>query len=114
VIPQSVNDLPSTDKVDGLDAIIDAVCQRHPGVTREALWSRERTERLVLARFLAFYVARHCTDLSFNEIARHFKKDHTSVINGVQAVEKRMSVNEVYRSKVELWVAFFSNRRDRK
>lgn len=53
----------------------------HTAVTVEELDSRNRTERVAHARFMAMALAREATNLSLVEIGRFFKRDHGTVIH---------------------------------
>jgi len=48
-----------------------------------------RRDDIIRARHLAMWVARHATDKSFPQIARVFKRDHTTVLYAIGAFEKR-------------------------
>jgi hypothetical protein len=46
----------------------------------------ERTSPGVEARFVAWFLIRELTELSYPEIGRRFDRHHTTVLNGVQVV----------------------------
>jgi chromosomal replication initiation ATPase DnaA len=60
------------------------------GVTADDVTGSSRFPMVVRARFVAAYVLRHHYRLSFPEIARVLAKDHSSVMRGIKAVERRM------------------------
>lgn len=59
-------------------------------VPLDDLCSPRRTPNLVRARQLAIYVARNCTTASLADIARAFKRDHSTVLHSVRAIDKRL------------------------
>jgi chromosomal replication initiator protein len=72
-----------------VDAIQEAVCSIL-GVSRQELLSPTRTARVAEARQLSMYLARDLTPLSLAQIARRFKRDHTTVLHAVRAVSSRL------------------------
>ena len=70
-------------------AIQEAVCSVL-GVSRDDLLSPKRTARVTRARQLAMYLARDLTSLSLAQIARQFKRDHSTVLHAVRAVSRRL------------------------
>ncbi len=77
-----------------VQSIIDAVCDTLD-VTRDQLLSRSRHKHVVMARTLAFYLARTHTPQSFPEIAVAFNRpSHSTVITGYQRACSKMRANE--------------------
>ena len=90
-----------------ITAIVDAtatVC----GVPAETILGFSRKQHHVEARYLAMFVARTTTDLSYPEIARAFSgRDHTSVMHGVRRIEQLVTESEDVRAKlhkIEAWM----------
>ena len=74
--------------------IIEVVCD-HLNVTPEQLLSRSRNKHVVLARTVAFYLARKHTSQSFPEIAVAFNRpSHSTVITGYQRGSLQAERNE--------------------
>ena len=49
------------------------------------------------------YLCRELTDVSLNNIAKLLgKKDHTTIIHGINKVEAELSTNEEFRNKMEI------------
>ena len=70
--------------------IIDAVCRTFRLAPPE-LASKSRKQGVVMARNTAFFLARKYTDLSLNDIGRHFNRKHSTVLKGITKVEREMS-----------------------
>ena len=70
-----------------VEKIISEVARSY-NVSENDILSNRRTANLVLARKVAMYITREITDLSFKAIGEAFGKDHTTVLYGVQTIEK--------------------------
>ena len=62
-------------------------------LTEAQLKSKVRTSQIALARQIARYLSRKRRNISYQEIGKAFGKDHTTVRNNVQKIEKR-SLND--------------------
>ncbi len=61
-----------------------------------------RKKKVVEARQIAMYLSRYLTNKSLNEISKAFKKkDHTTVLNAIEKVEKRMEKDRKFKLTVE-------------
>lgn len=69
-------------------------------VTFDSLTSRGRSNQVAIPRQVIFYVARELTDVTSTELGRIFRKDHGTVLYGVNAVKDRMGVDEEFASQV--------------
>jgi chromosomal replication initiator protein len=70
-------------------AIQEAVCSVL-GVSREDLLSSKRTARVARARQLAMYLTRDLTSLSLAQIARQYKRDHSTVLHAIRTVSSKL------------------------
>ncbi len=73
-----------------LDQILDHVCKLFQ-VSREGICSKSRKKQHVMARNVAFYIARRFTDFSLKEIGYRLNRRHSTVIKGITNVEKEIS-----------------------
>ena len=64
------------------------------GVSILDLRSRRRGKREAEARHLVCYLAREMTILSYPQIAKQLDRDHTTIMHGVQRVEKWLADNK--------------------
>jgi chromosomal replication initiator protein len=70
--------------------IILAETARYFGLRREDLVSKSRSRPLTTARHVAMYILRELTQLSLVKIGELFDRDHTTVMHGIQKVERLM------------------------
>jgi chromosomal replication initiator protein len=70
--------------------VVHEVCQEF-SITREELLSRKRTARIALPRHVAMYLCRHHTDRPLAAIGAALGgRDHSTVVHGVSAIERRL------------------------
>jgi chromosomal replication initiator protein len=79
--------LAQTDSVITLGDI-EAVTAAFFGVTAADLHSSRRTRTVSVARMVTMYLARRHTQMSYPEIGRFMGKNHSSVVLGVQRMER--------------------------
>jgi len=70
---------------------IEATVATFFGITPADIHSSRRTRTVSAARTVAMFLARRHTQMSFPEIGRHMGKNHSSVVLGVQRMEKRLA-----------------------
>ena len=70
--------------------IFHVVCEQY-GVPREILLGKSRLRVYSRPRQMAMYLLRHLTRKSYPDIGRVMGKDHTTVLHGVRAVDRRAS-----------------------
>lgn len=72
------------------------------GVKMKDLKEDNRKKNIALARHVAMYLLKSLTNLTYEEIAALTgKKDHTTVMHGVQKIITSLSINEELRRTVE-------------
>ena len=82
--------------------IINVVAE-HFGVRPEDITSKKRNSEFVLPRHVVMYLCRKLTDTSLVSIAKILgKKDHTTVINGVDKISAEIERNEELKNKIEV------------
>ena len=82
--------------------IINVVAE-HFGVKPEDISSKKRNSEFVQPRQVVMYLCRELTDVSLNNIAKLLgKKDHTTIIHGINKVEAELETNEDLRNKIEI------------
>jgi chromosomal replication initiator protein len=74
---------------------------QHYGMTPRELITAGRRREFVRARQIAFYISRILTNRSYPEIARHYSKDHTTIIHGYEKVRDLCESDEHFRREVE-------------
>ncbi|MEA4856752.1 MAG: chromosomal replication initiator protein DnaA [Solidesulfovibrio sp.] len=74
-----------------LDDIVSYVCDVYR-LSPDQLVSKSRKRQYVLARNTAFLLARQHTDLSLVDIGNRFNRRHSTVVKGITALEKHLSL----------------------
>lgn len=96
-------------KENSKESIIDRVftfAEKRYGVTREEMKSARRNAEIISARHYAIYLIRKTTNLSQNSIAKLFnKKDHTTVINSISFIEKKMENEPNFEREIQSAIA---------
>lgn len=82
--------------------IINVVAE-HFGVRPEDITSKKRNSEYVLPRHVVMYLCRRLTDTSLISVAKILgKKDHTTVINGVEKIAAEIERDEELRNKIDI------------
>ena len=83
------------------ELIIEVVAE-HFGVSTEDITSKKRNYEFVQPRQVVMYLCRKLTDTSYVNIGKLLgKKDHTTIIHGVNKIEDELKNNDELASKVE-------------
>ena len=88
---------PVTVTVDKIFASI----QKKYNIKREDIVSSKRTKDIANARHITVYTIRSVTDMSLPNIGKIIDRDHSTVLSSIEAVEKKMAQNPVYRAEIE-------------
>jgi chromosomal replication initiator protein len=82
--------------------IVDVVCE-HFNVTPEDIKSKKRNSEYVLPRQIIMYLIRTMTDSSLQTVADILgKKDHTTIIHGVDKIAEKVQTDKDLRSKIDI------------
>lgn len=91
------------------ESVIERVfsfAEKRYGVKREEIVGHRRSSDIISARHYAIYLIRHTTNLSQTSIAKLFnKKDHTTVINSISFIEKKMDNEPAFAREIESAIA---------
>lgn len=82
-----------------LKYIVRAISE-HLGVSIQGIMSARRVEKLVYARQLACYLAKHLTSLSFTAIGRRLGRDHSTIIHSISKIEGLIATDVTVRLDV--------------
>ena len=101
---EALKDMINPNKVKEITpSLIINVVAEHFGVRPEDIISNKRTSEFVQPRHVVMYLCRKLTDTSQTNIAKILgKKDHTTVINGVDKITAELERNEELRNKIEI------------
>lgn len=83
--------------------LILEVVAEHFGVKKEDITSSRRNSEFVLPRQVFMYLCRDMTDASYANVAKMLgKKDHTTVIHGVNKIVEEIKINDELHNKIEV------------
>lgn len=83
-------------------ADIQKEVERYYDVPHADLIGQKRSRKIVYARQIAIYLARHLLDLPYNYIAKNFGgRDHTTIMYSVTNVEEKLKENREVREEIE-------------
>ena len=83
--------------------LIISVVAEHFGITADDITSKRRNSEFVLPRQICMYLCRKLTDESLQNIGKALgKKDHTTVIHGIDKITDDMEVNEELNNKIDI------------
>jgi len=84
-------------------SLIISVVAEHFGVNPEDITSKRRNSEFVQPRQVVMYLCRELTDTSFTNIGKLLgKKDHTTIIHGVNKITSEMMINEELKNKIDI------------
>lgn len=82
--------------------IIDVVAEQF-NVRPEDITSKKRNSEFVLPRQIVMYLCKEYTEYSFTNIAKLLgKKDHTTIIHGVNKISTEINTNEELHNKIDI------------
>ena len=82
--------------------IIDVVSE-HFGITPDDIISKRRNSEFVQPRQICMYLCRQLTDESLQSIGKSLgKKDHTTVIHGIDKITAELVHNEELKNRIEI------------
>ena len=103
-VKEALNDIisPNVSRQITPNLIISIVAE-HFGITAEDITSKRRNSEFVLPRQICMYLCRKLTDESLQNIGKALgKKDHTTVIHGIDKINEDMQVNEDLKNKIDI------------
>ena len=84
-------------------SIIINIVAEHFGVRAEDITSKKRNSEFVEPRQVVMYLCRSMTDTSYQSIGKILgKKDHTTIIHGVNKITEELKTNEDLKNKIEI------------
>lgn len=103
-VEEALKDIISPDKKRQIThKLIIEIVAEHFSITPEEIVSKRRNSEYVLPRQICMYLCRELTPDSLQIIARSLgKKDHTTVIHGIEKIREDIKVNEELKNKVDI------------
>ncbi len=84
-------------------ALVIEVVAEHFGVDPNDITSKKRNSEFVLPRQIVMYLCRNLMDMPLQSIAKILgKKDHTTILHGINKIKEDMKENEDLNNKVEI------------
>jgi chromosomal replication initiator protein len=71
------------------------------GVPSQALYSTTRKREIVTARQIIFFIIRPCYVLSLKNVGDRYKKDHATILHGINQASAQVEWDKYYRANVE-------------
>lgn len=82
---------------------IIGIVAEHFSISPEDIVSRRRNSELVQPRQICMYLCRQMTEESLQSIAQALgKKDHTTVIHGIEKITYEITVNEELKNRIDI------------
>lgn len=91
-----------------LDQIMDYICDVY-SIQPEHLVSKSRRRQHVIARNTAFFLARKHTVLSLQDIGQRFNRRHSTVVKGITAVERQLTLQTPLGRQLETTISRMAN-----
>ncbi len=79
--------------------ILSIVSKRY-GITQDEIKGKSRRQNIALARHVSCYFMRKYTDMSLPAIGSLLGRDHTTVINSIETVEKRIENDKLFSDEL--------------
>lgn len=92
-----------------IDAIIQQVAEGFK-LTVPQMTSRSRKQEHVIARNTIFYLARQHTDLSLEDLGLRFNRRHSTVIKGIDTIERALRKQSALGRQVEHFLSRMQNK----
>ena len=103
-IEEALKDIiPSNAKKKITPQYIIGIVAEHFSISPEDIISKRRNSELVQPRQICMYLCRHLTEEPLQGIAQALgKKDHTTVIHGIEKITYEMTVNEELKNRIDI------------
>lgn len=103
-IEEALKDIiPSNAKKKITPESIIGIVAEHFSITPEEIVSKRRNSELVQPRQICMYLCRHLTETPLQGIAQALgKKDHTTVIHGIEKITYEITVNEELKNRIDI------------
>ncbi len=103
-VEEALKDIISPNEVKQVtpQLIVDVVAE-HFGISSEDIVSKRRNSEFVQPRQICMYLCRQLTPESLQSIGKALgKKDHTTVIHGIEKITEEIKVNEELKNRIEI------------
>lgn len=83
-----------------VDKIFTSIYRKY-GISREEIVGPKRNKEIAAARHIAVYLILKITEMSQNNVAKIFERDHTTILSSKQAIEKRLRTDAAFVEELE-------------
>ncbi len=80
---------------------IFAAVTRKYHVTKEDMIGKKRSKEIAFARHVAIYLIHDVTEMSQNSIGKMFERDHTTVINSLDNIDRKLRTDKAFAADYE-------------
>ena len=81
------------------EQIIENISKRY-NIAIEDIKGKKRTTEIALARHIAIYVVRNVTNLSLQNTAKIFGRDHTTILSSIDVIKSKMSSDSAFEYEI--------------
>lgn len=81
------------------EQIIENISKRY-NISIEDIKGKKRTTDIALARHIAIYVIRNVTNLSLQNTAKIFGRDHTTILSSIDVIKSKMSGDSAFEYEI--------------
>ncbi len=83
-----------------VDKIFGAVYNKY-GISKEDLIGPKRNKEIAAARHVCIFLIRELTEMSFPNIAKVFKRDHSTIITSYNTMQSRYNLNATFAAEID-------------
>ena len=83
-----------------VEKIFSAVYNKY-GITKEDLVSPKRNKEIAAARHICIFLIRELTEMSFPNIAKAFKRDHSTIITSYNMTQSRYNLDSLFTIEMD-------------
>ncbi len=81
------------------EQVIENISKRY-GVSVEDIKGKKRTQEIAMARHIAIYVIRRVTNISLQNTAKIFGRDHTTILSSIDVINKRIAEDSSFEYEI--------------
>ncbi len=81
------------------EQIIENISKRY-NISIEEIKGKKRTTEIALARHISIYVIRNVTNLSLQNTAKIFGRDHTTILSSIDVIKSKMSEDSAFEYEI--------------
>ena len=79
-------------------------CARFYSIAPEKIYSNSQKKDIVFARYVSFYLCKEILDLSLQKIGQICNRDHSTVLHGINKIERDMKTNPDLKRNIDMLI----------